>query len=265
MKKVEKQKRSYETIKFSFENNVYSLKVNSIVTDKIRKVNCERFIDFKQGTIIIKPQLFNIEFKVPNVYRYSINKERELMCFVEKTEEYCKSAFKDRSIEVESETKSIVLLLESPHKLEYDYKNNFSVKGPAQGRTGQLIESKIMEILKNIDLPKNEELKIILVNPIPYQTSLHYLHRGSLSKSYFKHLRDIVWLNLWENESTFKNELEKLLFKLKPLVILNACTKELKDPLNVFLINKGWKDKVFLTNHPSNWWKEIKCDKLIAP
>lgn len=261
MKKAKVQNKSYEVLKICFESNIYSLKVNSIVINAIKTVNRKKFIDLNHKEVIVKPLIFDKKLKVPNVYRYSINEKRELMYFTEKSAEFNKSTFNDYNIEEEPELNSIVILLESPHQQEYDY-NNFAVKGPAQGKTGELIELEIVEILENIDLPENAEIKIILINPIPYQTSLHYLHGGSLTKSYFKKLRDDIWLTFWENEVIFQKELEETINKIKPLLILNACTKNLKQPINDFFIEKGWQDKIYLTNHPSGWWNEINLKKL---
>ncbi|MGE7673485.1 hypothetical protein ACQKMV_07905 [Lysinibacillus sp. NPDC094403] len=273
MKKIrlsEKSRRIYEEMVVCYRNNQYTIKINQIVGNEIRKKNKTKFIDVLNITnqIKIKSSFFSDSYKVHNVYRYSIKISDgigELYCFQEGYNHYNNSIYNDYDILHESELPSIVILLESPHSEEYSLE--YTVKGPAQGKTGEYIESEIKSIINNIIKSReinidDGEYRIILVNPIPFQTSLHYLHNGSLTRSYYKMLRDRVWLELWEKEGVFQLELQELLNKLNPIIVLNSCTSNLKDPINKFLIKNGISSNVYTTRHPSGWWDEINLEKL---
>ena len=102
---------------------------------------------------------------------------------------------------------SIVLLLESPHKEEYQHNHINCPKAPAMGKTGIRIDRCLGEVLSKIrteyiaaasDGPELIETgrHVILSNPIQFQTSLDAIHgQGILPR-----LRNSVWRTLWEEE-----------------------------------------------------------------
>ena len=80
---------------------------------------------------------------------------------------------------------TIILLLESPHKYEYNYTNGVLTPiGPAQGdsisEAGGANDNYICNVLEKIDL-KSGEYYLVISNPIQFQTSLYSFHKKSLS------------------------------------------------------------------------------------
>jgi hypothetical protein len=82
---------------------------------------------------------------------------------------------------------------------------------------------------------------------------LNFLHDDGILKS----LRDNVWKCLWENDNRFKEDLKNLIKSIKPKIILNGCTKELKPfvnkSINELIINENFITTIFNINHPSSW------------
>lgn len=198
------------------------------------------------------------EKKISSVYRYSIKKnihnKFELYEFEKKSNDFSNSQFNDYPTNIENELKSIVIILESPHKDEYDA-NDMPI-APAQGQTGDQIENKICDIL-NLDLfhqvLSNNEYRIILINPIPFQTSLFMLHKQSITNGY-KELRDKVWSALWNNCEIYKTEFLTLIESLNAIMLINCCTAGVKG--NIVLDN--FPCSKFEIDHPSSWRKGIE-------
>lgn len=122
---------------------------------------------------------------------------------------------------------SIVLLLESPHKDEYEYNGGRIVrhKAPASGSSGSNIDSCLGNVLSGIE---EQQLivpgrHVIISNPIQFQTSLHAIHEKSVSKSPWNKLRDNVWNTLWE-EPQIEQDFRERLPTYSPHLIINACT-----------------------------------------
>lgn len=107
------------------------------------------------------------------------------------------SRYNDKKL-TDSGEKSIIILLESPHKGEYDYSNGLIKPiAPAQASTGKNIENNIVKVLRDLVLDyscklNNGTYRLLIVNPIPYQTSLHYLHAQPIKSSMYKKLRNEV-------------------------------------------------------------------------
>ena len=173
--------------------------------------------------------------------------------------------------------KAIVLIIESPHNDEYQYldinkdeiaicnstKDKFekikNIKyinpiASAQGTTGNNIEKWLINILSNLNFEGICKYKIIISNPIQFQTSLHFLHGQSLSNNQtYSDLRDEVWTKLWSIPK-YQTNFKKRLFNYKPYIVINSCTKNLREVINVFLLrNKTSFDRVYVTTHPSSW------------
>lgn len=134
---------------------------------------------------------------------------------------------------------NIVLLLESPHKDEYQPGNINCPIAPANGKTGDNIDRCLSTVLRRINAELIEEelieeelivpdCNVIISNPIQFQTSLHAIHgQGISSASRWKTLRDHVWRTLWDEEhikQCFRDRLDTY----NPSLIVNACTSDLK-------------------------------------
>lgn len=226
---------------------------------------------------------------VPDVWRYVIDMDKYGQIQVyehDKTNCLLKNSFIEESQfkDVESDVtwkdcpeKTIVLLLESPHKDEYT--EFFAPKAPAQGSTGDNIGKEIANLLflllnKNEYKSygccklKNERYKLILANPVQYQTSLSILYDEKIDKI----IRNSVWKSLWnyvnvKGKKVIQEHFKNRIIKYKPCLIINSCTKDdkkndtiynfLVDLYAVRLMSKSHKlDEmpiIINTHHPSYW------------
>ena len=145
----------------------------------------------------------------------------------------------------------IAIVLESPHTNEFD--NNGLPIGPAMGVTGKRF---IREKKGFIDFISSSSVKYILkgnyklvyVNSIQYQTSLG----KKLSEINNKITRDDIWISIFE-EHGGKVDLKKRLNALNPVLIINLCTKGLKN-LQLYVNNEiKTLSKYTFGTHPSTW------------
>ena len=179
---------------------------------------------------------------------------------------------------------TIVIILESPHKDEFN-NQNFPNGNPALGKTGKMLQEHFKAILrKNIsELPNN--YRVILMNSIQFQCSL-----GEVPKKY----RDYMWLSLWfGTNNLFKNDFICRLNSYNPSYIFNFCTignhikkeyielclqkcspeickKSMDDIQNMkkitirSIVNSSIPQNIILFegSHPSSWWNRITIKKL---
>jgi|GEM_PF-1538499 len=247
-----------------FKDHKYPIKITeglfTFFEDEMK--NSNRFLErskYNNQEIIVDKKYFSEKHKVPNVYRYTLTiKSNKYTLKKNLSSNLHNSMYKDLFIDDVEKNRSIVIVLESPHVKEYD--NNFSVKGPAQGATGQKVYEYFSQVVKEI-LKKNQNslnindgcYKVILFNPIPFQTSLNYLHRQEINSTDLKNLRDAVWKTLWYRENVFRCTMERTIQDLNPIIILNACTTSLKKEVSNVLESCEVKHKSFLIGHPSFW------------
>lgn len=164
------------------------------------------------------------------------------------------------------ERPSIALIIESPHKHEYDYENGFKPVGPAQGPTGEKIDELLCELLQSKDalgLPAGY-YDLLIVNPVQFQASLHRLHGlGLTGNSVVQGLRDRSWRAIYALEGP---DFLKRMNCYRPWAVLMACTKKLqKKDVRPALVNwvrdwegpvPGWPARPLLfefSEHPQNW------------
>lgn len=248
------------------DNSIKPIWVSQHIFATLLKVENSPYLENSDSKIKISKNFFSANLYVPNVFRYVLKKENEkfsLYYFKEKHHmELTKSGFNDMPITEREDIPSIALILESPHKDEYN--DDFVPIAPAQGTTGDLIFEKLDVLLNEsrfLDLFKEDMYRVIIVNPIPVQTSLYELHKIPLSDKKtkgIKTLRDNVWICLWEN-GNYKKDFLEVLEDTKPKIILNCCTAELTKYIrNVIPEDK----KVLEIDHPSSWWnKNIKINE----
>ena len=214
-----------------------------------------------EETLRIK-NVFAPEKRVPDVWRYMLRNTGIYITLHEHSgtiEAVCKEKDKYRDLhaeEVDERGIVIVLLLESPHKDEFD--NNDSPIAPAQGTTGRNIHA-FFEQLVNIERRIFDfvapEASLIICNPIPFQTSLHMIHKEKLVPK--EKLKEDIWKALWE-ETCVKEDFKLRIEKYRPSLIINACTggKE-KESLNAnvtyYLKSIEICEAVYRTDHPSFW------------
>ena len=125
---------------------------------------------------------------------------------------------------------TLVVVVESPHKDEYRNENLSCPIAAAQGNTirstGYGIEHHLSGIVNRIAcyIPNMEnEYRVIIVNPIPWQASLSSLHEQSPRRSPWKNLRDAVWKALW-NIDIVRGYFLTRLNDYNPSIVVNACT-----------------------------------------
>lgn len=120
---------------------------------------------------------------------------------------------------------------------------------------GGAIEKYFDGVVKKIGLDNgNYYLKI--VNPIQYQTSLASIHGKPLS-GFKKTLRNKVWMNIWEYKDSkgkfiFQDEFINRIRSHNPYLIINACTKQLKNNVSKPLQMNSYTYKE--VNHPAYNW-----------
>lgn len=144
----------------------------------------------------------------------------------------------------------VVLLMESPHILEY----LAAVPSPAWGRTGTMINKHFLAAMNNslkniqpkLNCIRNQKFNLILVNAIRYQCSLGISPLKTVT-------RNNVFKDLWDNRG-FQCDLCDRLRIIKPSLIINAITSDLKSRCN---LNKPPLNRYAVitleTNHPSKW------------
>ena len=237
-----------------------------------RWINQDTFKDMETKNAII--DILNVE-KVPDVHRYNLfyeNWDWQLVWLEEW--EIHDSNFNDLLVNNinSNNQKTIVLILESPHKEEFQYYdingniiNNWAIENihaikpisPAQWATGSMIYEKFEIIFKQIEnqLSENELYKIIIANPIPYQTSLHSLHGKSLKSSYAT-LRNNIWNHLWNIPKIRNNFLERLI-QYKTDIVVNLCTTwvrtKVENTICWWIDSKQIHTKYTTESHPSSW------------
>jgi len=183
----------------------------------------------------------------------------------EKNEQVSNSGFADEVIDTNFKNKTIAIILESPHIDEYEQSKEKLVPiGAAQGQTGKKIERSIedlIEALKNYDVIEElHKYRVILINAVNFQTSLHFIHEKPMN-NYYRELRDKMWLKMWTEIPQIKSEFTKQFETLKKdSIIINACPKSLKPLINQELIAFANRFSLFESNHPSSteiWTKSL--------
>lgn len=194
--------------------------------------------------------------KVNDVHRYWINYEKGKLTkqFIDKKNtKFSKSKYADDIISENYEDKTIVLLLESPHKDEYDSCNN--AIAPAQGKTGENIDKNIITLLRELEslnpgLFNEGRYRFIICNPIQYQTSLYMYHKHELEDDY-RTLRNRCWKKIWRDEN-IQEDFKSRLDLYKPILIINACTSALQIKVTQYLKENNYNN-IYTTYHPSYW------------
>ena len=216
------------------------------------------------GSLNIR-SMFDVSHRVPDVDRYLVAAEmpRRLVCH--SSSEVPRSRHSDmRPRPPSTGAENIVVLLESPHKDEYDYCTSGTLipKGPAQGKTGAGISSHLSGYFNHP--PQGQEhihsdsggSHVIICNPVQFQISLHAAGLSLHGKN-----KDMVWKKIWNVPLVRYNFLWRLLW-YRPHIIVNACTgrssdhDSLKGVVRRFLESKSdcfpRPCHVYETAHPSS-------------
>lgn len=189
----------------------------------------------------------------------------------------------ESSRQIQQQSGSVVLLLESPHECEYEYIYRCFVrpfarpKGPARGDSGKNIDQCLSTVLLYIQRETGlivPNCHIVISNPIQFQTSLHAIHGKSLRADggKWETLRNNVWRTLWDDEEGhIKQCFRARLDCYYPKVIINACTSDLKPRVKTFV--EGWIAErrqaerrqivhLYEIYHPS-YWHNLRPERII--
>ena len=220
-----------------------------------------------EGDDVVVEDFFEDRNKVPDVSRYRIGDS--FCCVRHNVDSYriCNNRYVNPRCDISrqqlqqqiQQDGSIVLLLESPHKDEYQHNHINCPKAPAMGQTGSRIDRWLGEVLSIIRTeyiaaaPNEPELietgrHVILSNPIQFQTSLDAIHGQGIIPG----LRNSVWRTLWEQEHIQQCFLERL-DTYNPSLIVNACTRSLKIRVKDFVRVNFPEVPLYNIGHPSGW------------
>lgn len=161
-------------------------------------------------------------------------------------------------------TKTIVIVLESPHKEEYLHNDIFNPIAPAQGATGRNVQKYLHCVLHSwpgLCDELEQGTRIVLSNPVQIQASL----ASKISSSDWRKVRDVVWTAMW-NDQSVRNDFESRLERYSPDFIINACTHNAgcncqqcpenteckKNKVRTFLEGRFGAPK-YEVAHPSSW------------
>lgn len=173
----------------------------------------------------------------------------------------------------------IVLVLESPHKDEYRHhrrRNRLVPNGPAQAMgtadAGGAIAKYGPGILEQLVALKglaDGDYALLLVNPVPYLTSLHWLDvltgqathlRGSLNRD----VRNHVWNQLWALPWMQADFLARLA-SYAPSAVLNCCTSAFRQAVTCALCRGGYGPASAYAMHPAVSWQTRKPGSSLSP
>lgn len=152
---------------------------------------------------------------------------------------------------------TLVIILESPHRDEYQYDCINCPIAPAQGSTGCEIKLHFVEVISLCqDLYYNlcaNETRVILCNPVQFQTSLVAV----VDSPKWRSIRNKIWKALWSIQE-IQSDFEERLISYSPNYIINACTSVLRKNVSDFLRHNRFPDAMkYETNHPSSWqWRQ---------
>ena len=147
--------------------------------------------------------------------------------------------------------KTIVIVLESPHKDEY-LRDVSQPIAPAQGSTGSKIQGYLDCVLRTspalCDELEDQETRVVLANPIQFQTSL----ASVIQPSNWQRVRNAVWRKIWSCQS-MRDNFNARMESYSPDVIINACTRNLKNEVRTFLYRRFGAPHRYEAHHPSYW------------
>lgn len=232
--------------------------------------------DIKRGNFT---KCFTNDNQVPDVWRRT---PRRQTCTAEIVKKETRSVEKSRFIDINTDNiltnqqghlklkSTVVLLLESPHRKEYD--SGGQPIAPAQDVTGKNIHR-----LMSIDDTFHNRHSLVICNPIQWQTSLSMIHNLSLSIDMVRDLRNIIWISAWNSDGVKAHFLNRL-SRYGPVLVINACTKSIKcrghkcascEDFESFGCLRGYVQKEIGANyttiqvgHPSSWIKKETRHKV---
>jgi protein tyrosine phosphatase (PTP) superfamily phosphohydrolase (DUF442 family) len=147
----------------------------------------------------------------------------------------------------------IAVAAESPHL--HEYTPAFQPIGPLQNpRTKTRIQNYLPGLLQQASVP--DDVDVVLVNPIQYQTSLVRLWQPASQSTMLGQVRNTIWKGLWAaavgGARVFQQDFLARMSAYQPSLTINACTAELKPLVDTTLKANGFR-AAGVTQHPSYW------------
>lgn len=222
--------------------------------------------------------LFGRENKVPDVDRYKIVRAEESRQIAVVQHEIAEAAqaqsansannrpfvstypYVDRAVATGCDRPTLVIVLESPHRDEYGESVATPI-APARGSTGARIHKFLSIVLNSCRqirqmLFERAPVRVVISNPIPFQTSAYAIHGGRLGAS--DRLRDFIWRELWCDPTLgLKDMFGEKLGSYTPIAVVNACTTggkpSRRDCVRDFIQCRYAAVPLYKANHPSTW------------
>lgn len=154
--------------------------------------------------------------------------------------------------------KSVVLILDSPHRDEYALANDgmlrplFPVPDETPGSSAGAIRKYLGGVVEQMRPKVNGTFPVAVLYAVPYQTSLvHLLGLSQLDKD----VRNDVWAALWacpDVQADFVGRLKAC----SPKLVVNACAKPAYHEVTRTLQEQGLAENACRTDQPAvNWHK----------
>lgn len=204
-------------------------------------------------------RMFDERNRVQDVDRYRVGVDGRQYCLMAHREGNLSpqsNRFRDTYIADHGGAGTVAILLESPHRCEYVDGDVGRPVAPAQGKTGDRLHDLLGPLLNaeaNASLRNCicGDFRVLLVNPVPFQTSLWWVHRGKLPR--WQTLRNAIWKTLWDHGSS--EDFLSRLQRYAPDVILNCCTggkRGIQGEVTRY-VREAAAIRLFRGTHPSRW------------
>ena len=218
-----------------------------------------------EGTDVVISGAFGVNNRVHDVDRYRICRNDAriyLHCHAAGTVGGDANGFEDIVPQNEFHGDTLVVVLESPHKDEYNGNSIDAPIAPAQGDTGRILQRQLCNVIRlcpHLDADLSEGTRAILCNPIQFQTSLVAVIEAANN---WRKVRNAVWRRLWSTQMIRDNFLYRLQ-QYQPNYIINACTVGLGGNIDDFLRDGQFAAvRKYCTYHPSFWDRGRKLTHL---
>lgn len=240
----------------------------------VPNVTVEEFVDCHRASysddVVVIDHTFGAQNVVPDVDRYRLRLvDGQIALDCHSAREVCPhhNCFYDvlpSNVDA-SYSKTMAIVLESPHEEEY-WDNVSQPIAPAQGQTGLKIKNWLASVLRScpalIGALEDETTRVVLANPVQFQTSLASVVRWSD----WHLVRDAVWRDIW-NCQLIQEDFEARLESYSPDIIINACTHDAgckrercgrnadckKHKIRAFLAGLPGDLDPYEIAHPSSW------------
>ncbi|MBE6047650.1 MAG: hypothetical protein E7213_04450 [Clostridium sp.] len=247
----------------SFETEPIIIEKSKVdeINSNIQKIKGAKFMD--ESKVIDKPGEYYIiipdnytDYEVDNVKRYEIDHVEDERIKITKSSEARENVCK------------IIIILESPHKYEYELhedengEKEFIGKEPACKRTGKLIEKNILSIIETIETHcekrKSDKYDIYIGNPVKFQASLGSFYKGKLITK----IKDELWVKLYKEH--YKEEFANYIKNNNFDIVINCCSelngkgkKQITEQLKEIKQHEEKVDfEIIQCAHPASWWNE---------